>query len=52
MNKKTLILLFLIPCIVVLFISFTSLAKPMPTKFILKPKKNGPKVIPLGMLSR
>ena len=27
MNKKTLILLFLIPCIVVLFISFTSLAK-------------------------
>ncbi len=27
MNKKTLILLFLIPCIVVLFISFTSSAK-------------------------
>ena len=39
MNKKTLILLFLIPCIVVLFISFTSSAKPMPTKLFSNPKK-------------
>lgn len=52
MNKKTLILLFLIPCIVVLFISFTSSAKTDADKIYSQTQKNGPKVKPLGMLSR